>query len=209
MCVHATATYNESIMHFVHRSCCLCRYTARCVCMYMYSTMEDVGMDVSECHEEGCGQIFVGTDVEEADCLIRESDIEGAGLGLHARSPIAPNIKIGYFGGERICVECVRKRKLTLLKENHCVILCGKTYNNKCEEVLWYLHRTGNAEIDGCMWYINSETTRSIRRGYKVNCRVEGQGFGVDCEPIVCVYAANTVVLGSNEYLLDYMNNKK
>lgn len=170
----------------------------------------DVASGVNEassftCDENECGMVSVGTSFEDDVLELRESQIPQAGTGLHAVNGISGKEIVGYFGGELVCVGCVKRRKLNRKDRHHALVLCGSTYNDSCEEVLWYLHRTGNHEVDGWMWYINSCTSMTSRKGFNKNCSIESQGFNARNEPVVLI-KTDCEIMHFQEILLDYMD---
>ena len=61
---------------------------------------DDADVVDTRCDEQGCGHSVIGSSLSEVNGLVRDSDIEGAGLGLHASN------NMGILG-ESASVQCV------------------------------------------------------------------------------------------------------
>lgn len=163
------------------------------------------GEHTFRCTEPECGSRVAGTGINEIPmCVLAPSKlIGGSELGLYSKKRIRKKTVLGYFGGERVCVQCVRRRKLNLLQNHYSLVACDTTYNEDGEEVLWYLHRTGDRHTDGCMWYVNSVTRTDKQNLIVRNCCIECSGFDSANDPVVGVYTS--CVDKDTELLLNYM----
>ncbi len=155
-----------------------------------------------ECDERNCGNQIVGSSVDDGfPTQPAPSSIAGAGHGLFVTSVVARRTTLGYFGGELLCAECVRKRKLGRKDNQFSLVECDYTYNDDGEQVLWYLHRTGFDEVDGIMWYANS--VRLKGNGQK-NCSIVVEGIDGDGSVYACITTDNELA-DETECLLDYL----
>lgn len=137
--------------------------------------------------------------------IVDSSGIKGAGNGLFALSKMMYNEVVGYFGGELVCAQCVRSRKLSQGKGKFTTVECGLTTNDSGVQVLWYLHRTGVVATDGPMWYINSSKKNNpLRVHKKPNCYIQGEGFDGEGKPLSAVRIYTEFVDVEGEFLLDY-----
>jgi hypothetical protein len=175
------------------------------------------------CDEIGCGQLTgaIG-DASLVEVDVRQSAIQGAGMGLFACGSISRGTNIGFFSGKLMCARCVVSTGLHKGPDSFCVVECGSTYNQADEEVLWYLYRyIGRHEINDCkVWFLNSSTSSSSRRRrrrrsqggnpkektatLKANCYILCEGFAGFGIPFVSVSTLRNIKR-DEELLLDYM----
>lgn len=166
----------------------------------------DIDIEMS-CDAERCGREF-SPPVDFSDLTYTaESGIRNAGIGLFAVVNLEPGSIVGYFGGEFVCVECVRGRKLNKGVNKYRTIqleVCDEDQNN--DSIMYYLLRSEKEEIGGNMWYINSATKSNARLSRVPNCTMEAQGF---IGEVYYMEVKTTVAIMSGcELLLDYMMKK-
>ena len=104
-----------------------------------------------------------------------------------------------------LCAECVKRERLASMSYKFGLVECDIACNMAGEDVLWYLFRTGQTAVDGCMWSINSSSMKNKQERHRVhNCEIECCGFDRDGEPLVRVVTKKYGVRESEEYLINY-----
>lgn len=156
------------------------------------------------CEEEGeCGKMIRA--VEKSETTVGNSGIAGAGLGLFAAVPLSHGDIVGYFGGTQTCVLCVKKYKLNTGRNRFTTIMGDSKDNEWGEEVLWYIQRSLDEDIDGKLWFINSSSIKNKNVIHKhPNCMIESMGFDVDGSLLLAIKIFGSVYVGT-ELLFDYM----
>jgi hypothetical protein len=159
--------------------------------------------DSDACDEELCGTRHVAP-LADVPVKVKKSGIkrQHAGNGLFIQQECAPKTRIGSFGGELQCGDCVRKRT-----KQFTYFALGTSYiqTQNPNGISWHFVRTGDQDIDGPMWFINSSRL-SGARGYKYpNVFFETQVLLPNGVPDLEVYSGNSSIPAHSELLAQYI----
>ena len=170
----------------------------------------DPGQDLSPpkaterpCGETKCGR-FVVADPLPTSFVVKESPLDGLGVFSRERVSVRKGqVIIGSFGGIVECGTCIHKFKSNSNDFDFRVIQCGIEHKENNGDTFWHLRRSGNADVDGPMWYLNEARATNPEGMRSFHARMENLGIDQDGFPLVQVKLVNALQ-GMEEVLIKY-----